>query len=243
MKLEIFGATDLGRVRKSNQDSFFCSSSQGIAVVADGIGGRKGGEVASRMAVEGMKKAIVECESLRHEEINPFLMNSIDRVNSEIINAGTNNGTPGMGTTLECLMFVGDKVHIAHVGDSRTYLFHKNHLWQLTIDHNLKTFVDRGWMVRSEISSKMKEEALVKSLGLTQRCEIDVYNKTLQEGEIYITCSDGLTSMVDNRKISTIIREQQANPERLPRLLIDEANAEGGRDNITVVVTRVVRSA
>jgi protein phosphatase len=236
----MFGASDLGRVRKSNQDAFYCSGSQGIALVADGIGGRKGGEVASKLAVEGMKKAIVECESLRHEEVNPFLVSAIDRINNEIISTGNTNGTPGMGTTLECLMFVGDKVHVAHVGDSRTYLFYKNHLWQLTIDHNLKTFVDRGWMVRSEISPRMKEEALVKSLGLTARCEIDIYNKTIQDGEIYLTCSDGLSSMIDNRKMSTIIREQQANPERLPRLLIDEANAEGGRDNITVVVTRVV---
>jgi len=240
LKLEMYGASDVGKVRKTNQDSFYCNALQGMAIVADGIGGRKGGEVASRIAVDGMRRAIVSCEQLRHEEINPFLVSAVDTVNSEIITSGNVKGLPGMGTTLECAMFVGDRVHLAHVGDSRTYLFYKGQFWQLTIDHNLKTFIDRGWMIKSEIAPKMmKEEALVKALGLTHRCEIDVYSKELKDGEIYLTCSDGLSSMVEMKRIASIMKEHSSKPESLPKYLIEEANRAGGKDNVTVVITTV----
>jgi PPM family protein phosphatase len=239
VRIDMYGASDVGRVRKNNQDAFYCNATQGIAVVADGIGGRKGGEVASRMAVDGMRKAFLACDSLRHDEIANFLASTVDQINQDIIYAGEQRGLSGMGTTMECVMFVGDKIHIAHVGDSRTLLVYKSQLWQLTIDHNLKNFIDRGWIVRSEIGPKMREEALVKSLGLAPRCEIDIYNKQIREGELYVTCSDGLTSMVDHRKIAQLVTENVHQPEVIPELLIAKANQAGGRDNTTVVVTRI----
>ncbi len=241
MRIKMAGSTHVGRVRKNNQDSFYFDSTHGIAVVADGIGGRKGGEVASQLAVTGMRDALIKVERLRPEEINPFLSSTVDRVNNQIIERGEiDPGITGMGTTLNFLLFVGDRVHIAHLGDSRTYLYDRGHLWQLTIDHNIETFIERGWMNKSDIAPNTQEGALVRSMGLTGRCEADLYDIKLRSGQIYLTCSDGLTGMVSDRKISEIISHHSANLSKLPKVLIDEANKNGGKDNTTVVVSQVV---
>lgn len=149
----MIGATDVGRRRKSNQDSLYYDEPAGFGIVADGIGGRSGGEIASSMAVNGLRKAFLNSERIRHEEITPFLVNAVDRMNLEIVERGRRETEiQGMGTTLNCLMFVGDKLHIAHVGDSRTYLYYKKHLYQLTLDHSVGNFLERGWLPKSAVA-------------------------------------------------------------------------------------------
>lgn len=240
MRIRMFGDSDIGRVRKKNQDSVYFNEQQGLVVVADGIGGRKGGEVASSMAVRGLKKSFLECESLRHESIIPFLASSIDKVNKSIIEKGQSTpSVEGMGTTLNCLLFVGEKIYIAHLGDSRTYLYTKGQMWQMTVDHNVEVYVSRGWLPRETLKGRSKPGALVRALGLSTDCEVDIYEKNLQEGEYYLTCSDGLTGMVEDRKITSMFKEYENRLEELPKALIAEANKNGGKDNITVVVTEV----
>ena len=241
MRIKMSGSTHVGRVRKNNQDSFYFDSTHGIAIVADGIGGRKGGEVASQMAVAGMKDEFIKADCLRTEEINPFLSSTVDRVNQGIIERGElDPSIKGMGTTLNFLLFVADKLHIAHLGDSRTYLYDRGHLWQLTLDHNIETFIERGWMKQSDIAPNTQEGDLVRSMGLAGRCEADLYEIKLRSGQIFLTCSDGLTGMVSDRKISEIITQNANNISKLPKVLIDAANQNGGKDNITVVVSQVV---
>ena len=235
------GLTDIGKRRKNNQDSIYFDEPQGIGIVADGIGGRKGGALASAMIVEGLKRAFLDTDRIRHEEINTFVISAIDRINAEVINRGkSEDDTNGMGTTLNFLMFVGDKLHLAHIGDSRTYLFHRNHLFQLTIDHNLQTFVERGWLPRAAMAPGVKAEALVRSIGLSMKCEPDVYQLDLKPGEIFLTCSDGLTAMVSDKRIAQIMAQNQRNFARLPQILVEEANSAGGKDNITVLCTQIV---
>lgn len=233
------GASHIGRVRKSNQDSFFFDESLGFVVVCDGIGGRKGGDIASQLAVEGIKTEFLKADRLRYDEISPFLCSAIDGVNQKIIQRGQAEEKPGMGTTINCLMFVGDRLHIGHVGDSRTYLYYQGHLWQLTLDHNLKMMLDRGWMNRHDLAPGAKEEALVRSLGLSERCDVDIYDIHVQPGQLFITCSDGLTGMLSDRMIAAIVEKNENQIDQLPQLLTAEANRRGGRDNITVVVTQV----
>jgi protein phosphatase len=242
MRVRMYGKSDIGRVRKKNQDSYYIDANLGLAVVADGIGGRVGGEVASKMAVDGMKKALIEIEALRHEEIAPFLIAGVDSVNQQIVTRGQNPETLGMGTTLNCLLFVGDRVYIAHVGDSRTYLYYKGNLWQLTLDHNIKVYAERGWLPKDSVSDTTKSGALVRALGLSEQCEVDIYDKELRPGEFLLTCSDGLTGMVSDRRITTLIREHESNPENIPGVLIQEANRNGGKDNITVVISQVTEN-
>ena len=241
MQVQMVGATDIGHCRKSNQDSLFYDQIQGIGIVADGVGGRPGGDVASYMAVNGIRNAFINCEKIRHEEIHPFLVNTIDSINKEVIEKGR-DGYTGMGTTLNCLVFLGDKLHIAHIGDSRTYLYYQRHLWQLTSDHNLKTFLARGWILPPHVPSNLKETRLLRAVGFDERCEVDIYEKIIKDGDIYITATDGFFDMVDDKQITQIIDQNSHRYEKLPALLIEEANKRGGRDNITVLLSKVVRT-
>jgi serine/threonine protein phosphatase PrpC len=243
LHIKMAGASDIGLVRKMNQDSFHFDGATGIAIVADGIGGRKGGEVASSMAVTGMRDAFLQTDYLRHEEIHTFLTSSVDRINRQIIERGINEvKIKGMGTTLNFLMFVGDRLHIAHVGDSRSYMYYRGQMWQLTVDHNIETFISRGWMRPENVSPGTQEGALVRSIGLTDHCEVDIYDMKLREGQIFLTCSDGLTNMVNERKIAKIIEKEEANINKIPKLLVEEAKKGGGKDNITLVISQVCGS-
>ena len=240
MQVRMAGATDVGRRRKNNQDSLYYDEAQGFGIVADGIGGRSGGEIASSMAVNGLRKSFLNTESIRYEEINPFLITSIDKINNEILERGRREQEiNGMGTTLNCLMFVGSKLHVAHVGDSRTYLWHKKHFFQLTFDHSVGNFIAKGWLPKSALQPGAKDGALVRALGLGERCDVDVYEIETVPGQVYITCSDGLTGMVDDRHIAKIITDNLENFDQLPAKLIEAANAGGGKDNITVLATLV----
>src|SRR6185437_1372144 len=179
------GATDVGRRRKSKQDSLYYDEPAGFGIVADGIGGRSGGEIASSMAVNGLRKAFLNSDRIRHEEINPFLTSSIDKMNGEILERGRREAEiTGMGTTLNCLMFVGDKLHLAHVGDSRTYLYYKKHIFQLTLDHSVGNFLERGWLPKSAVQPGAKEGALVRAMGLAERCDVDIYEVPLKAGQL-----------------------------------------------------------
>ncbi|MCX6110114.1 MAG: protein phosphatase 2C domain-containing protein [Proteobacteria bacterium] len=240
MQVRMIGATDVGRRRKSNQDSLYYDELSNFGIVADGIGGRKGGEIASSLAVNGLRKAFMNSDRIRHEEVGPFLVSAVDKMNSEILERGRKEQEIlGMGTTLNCLMFVGEKLHIAHVGDSRTYLYYKKHLFQLTLDHSVGNFLERGWLPKSAVQPGAKEGALVRALGLGERIDVDIYEIALKPGQLFLTCSDGLTGMVEDRRIAQIITENLDQFESLPKLLIDAANAAGGRDNITVLLSHV----
>jgi protein phosphatase len=144
-----------------------------------------------------------------------------------------------MGTTLNCLMFVGDKLHLAHVGDSRTYLYYKKHLFQLTLDHNVAVFLERGWLPKSAVQPGAKDGALVRAMGLADHCDVDIYEIPLKPGQVFLTCSDGLSGMVDDRRIAQLITENLDQFDMLPKVLIDAANAAGGKDNITVLLSHV----
>lgn len=240
MQVRMIGATDIGRRRKSNQDSLYYDEPAGFGIVADGIGGRSGGEIASSMAVNGLRKAFIATDRIRHEEITPFLINTIDLMNSEILERGRREiEIAGMGTTLNCLMFVGDKLHLAHVGDSRTYMYYKKHLFQLTLDHSVGNFLQRGWLPKSALAAGAKEAALVRAMGLGERCDVDIYEVPLRPGQIFLTCSDGLSGMIDDRKINQLLSDNFQNFEKIPRVLIDAANQAGGKDNITVLISMV----
>ena len=242
--VRMFGATDIGRRRKNNQDSLYYDELNGLGIVADGIGGRSGGEVASSMAVNGLRKAFINSDRIRHEEITPFLISNIDRMNSEILERGRREPEiAGMGTTLNCLMFVGDKLHLAHVGDSRTYMYYKKHLYQLTFDHSVANFVEKGWISRQAIQAGAREGALVKAIGLGDRCDVDLYEVKLKPGQLFITCSDGLSGMIEDRQLAHLLSEAGEDYAQLPQRLIDAANAAGGKDNITVLVSCVVSNS
>lgn len=185
----------------------------------------------------------MESDQVRYGEINSFLASSVDRINQDIMERGQiEPEIGGMGTTLNCILFVGNKLHIAHVGDSRSYLFQENQFFQLTLDHNVQTFTERGWLKPNQIAAGAKSEALTRALGLTPAIEVDVYEIDLVPGQLFLTCSDGLTGMVTDKEIVEILKRYRNRFDDLPRKLIEAANAGGGRDNITVLVSEVKES-
>lgn len=246
MHIRMAGVTDVGRRRKTNQDSLFFDEGHGLAVVADGIGGRKGGEIASTLVVEGMRDAFLATDVIRHDEITPFLASAVDTVNSNVFGFGkVNPGYEGLGSTMECLFFSGDMAYVAHVGDSRTYLYEQGHFFQLTIDHNVETFVERGMVNRAAlVDPKVRGAALVKAIGLAPRCEMDIYKIKRRPGQVFLSCSDGLTAMIEDREIVRYLdglgsTTGASSLQDAAGKLLDAANQAGGRDNITVLLARV----
>lgn len=235
------GGTDRGRSRRTNQDSIFYDQNFGVGIIADGIGGRKGGEIASSLAVSHVRKSLQDGQSVRSDETRQFMINVIDRANLAIMSKGEQSKThAGMGTTINCLWFRKKTLFLGHVGDSRTYLFYKGNMWQLTLDHNVGQFLERGWLKSSSLPNNWKGQALVRALGLSSYCDVDVYQRSIQPGEIYITASDGLFDMVRDHEICQLVNKNFDNLRNLPKILIKEANRRGGRDNITVLISKVV---
>lgn len=237
MRLRMIGSSHIGRRRKINQDSLYYDASVGIGVVADGIGGRKGGEIASSLAVDFVRKAYEKVVS--NGAIGSFLTDIIVQANNLVIKKGIESQIyKGMGTTMNCIAFNSNRVHIAHIGDSRTYLYYKRNLWRLTMDHSVEEFVKRGWLDADALRQNSKKDALVRALGLIDNIECDIYDMELIPDSMFLTCSDGLTGMVTEKRICEIMSSTK-NIERLPSLLIDEANMKGGVDNTTVLISHL----
>lgn len=240
MRIRMVGLSDIGKKRKKNQDSLLFDESKGLVVVADGVGGRKGGEIASSIVASTLKAAIQSTKNIQKSDIPAFLTQQIEKVNQQIIDKGQEDDTiSGMGSTVNCLLFKHSRLYIANVGDSRTYLYQDKHFWPLTIDHNVSTFVERGWISSDSLAPGTKSGALVRALGLAEKCEVDVFEIQPKPGQIFLTCSDGLYGMVNDRKISHTITENLGNFKKLPEILVDLANANGGEDNVTVVLAKV----
>lgn len=238
----IFGKSDVGLVRKNNQDNHIFDAQQGIVVVADGIGGRKGGEVASALAVKGFMRLFMETQLPADADVASFIQTASSSVNKGIIAKGlANPNINGMATTLNCIIFTKDRAYIGNLGDSRTYLYFRGNLWRLTFDHSVQSYVERGWLPDGILVSTTKSGALLKALGLTEVCEADVFEVDLQLGLLFLTCSDGLTNMVSDAEILRLIDQNIHQINRLPDILVDAANQHGGRDNITVVISAVKR--
>jgi len=240
VKLAMYGGTDVGCVRSINQDYIIFDANHGFGIVADGIGGRPGGDIASRIVGESLAKIIESTDHIRFDEIASFMLSQVDKANAKVLQYGeTYEKYSGLGTTLNFLYFIGDNLYIAHVGDSRTYVFYREHLFQLTVDHNLGTFIKRGLVQPSVLDNGGKAAALMRAVGLKKNLETDLLFKKVMEGEIFVTASDGLFDMVQDTTIRRIISEYQHRLDKLPERLIAEANKNGGKDNITVLVSEV----
>lgn len=239
-KVMMFGATNVGLVRATNQDSFLVQEDKAIGILADGIGGRKGGKTASSMAVDFLGEQVKTLDSVLN--ISSFLLSNIDKVNSTIFELGLGNEKlNGMGTTLELMVLRKNRIYIGHLGDSRTYLYYKKHFWLLTIDHNIRTFLARKLIKRENLQKNYNPGALIKALGLGPTCSADVFEKIVLPGEIYLSASDGLFDMVTDQRISAVIEENQDKVDDIPKILIDEAIKNGGKDNITVIACKVMK--
>lgn len=246
LKWILAGKTDRGQIRENNEDSFLVDEKLLLIGVADGLGGHQSGEVASRMAVQLLidnYRRLREAGALPQPDGGKFslptkqLASCIRLANQAIFEAGENYPIDrGMGTTLTALGLHNEYVSLAHVGDSRAYLWRRNHLEQISQDHSLvMDQVRQGLISKEEAAVSKNQHILARALGVEAKVQVDAAEFQVTPEDLFLLCSDGLTKMVPDEQIAVII-ETAKNPNTICATLIEAANAAGGRDNITVVV-------
>lgn len=253
-KLEIVGRTHTGRVRSHNEDSIGEDVEIGTIVLADGMGGYKGGEVASAIAVNTILSDLHDrIPSLIPGEMDNdtgYSKESIaarDAINkaNEVIHQ-TSQSQPqyqGMGTTAVMAIFYDNRVSVAHVGDSRAYRIRDNQFSQVTVDHTLlQELVDRGFYTDEEAKESLNKNLVTRALGIEPTVAVDVQEDLALPGDIYVLCSDGLNDMIEDKEIYLTIKDFNANLEEAAERLIELANQKGGKDNVSVILARPLKA-
>ena len=225
--------TDTGRQRTTNEDSFFARGP--LYAVADGMGGAQAGEVASRIAAEAFEPA-----ERGSEAPESFLRSVVQSANAQIHSLSQDDSSrSGMGTTLTAALVDGDEISFGHVGDSRAYRFRDGELKLLTSDHSLVEELRRqGRLTEEEAETHPQRSIITRALGPESEVDVDTLTVSGRPGDIYLICSDGLTTMVKDAKVAEILAAS-ADLEEATTWLVNEANEAGGRDNITVVAFRL----
>ncbi len=242
----------MGCVRQNNEDAFQIERSLSLYVLSDGIGGEEHGEVASALAVETVVRHCLEAENHRAaplfveprpdlSERTNRLMSAVTLANRKIFDAAANQKEQArMGATIVAVWLQGERLSLAHVGDSRAYLLRGGSLEQLTADHSLVAEqVRRGVLTPQEAETSQLQSVLIRALGSEERVEVDADEHLLLEGDTLLLCSDGLSRMVTDPEIASTlmtIEPAQAAAERLVEL----SNDYGGHDNVTVIVVRAL---
>jgi PPM family protein phosphatase len=251
-KLRVVGQTDTGKVREHNEDTIAFDSEIGLLVLADGMGGYNAGEVASGIAVKTIVNLVresVEREDMRVQDSESgmsrpsiILRDAIHRANKIIYQtAKTQPQCEGMGTTVASALFFDNRIAIAHVGDSRLYRLRDDKFEQVTMDHSLlQELVDRGFYSAEEAQRAANKNYVTRALGVEPNVEVEVQEVPVQKGDYYIVCSDGLSDMVEDDDIHLTISTFGANLDTVAKQLIQLANDNGGRDNVSVVMAHVV---
>lgn len=236
-----FAKTDIGKARELNQDYYYISSPEEsirLYILADGMGGYKGGEIASRLATESAKNYIYDNfdgTEKQRDDILKLIKDAIIYANMVVYEKSKKEKElDGMGTTLEVCLIYNNKAYIGHIGDSRVYRIRKGIIRRLTKDHSyVQQLVEDGKITREEANTHPKKNMLTKALGCTPYVEPDIRARNIEKNDILMMCSDGLTNMVGEEQICEIIKN---NPSTAADELVKKANDLGGYDNITVVI-------
>lgn len=240
--------TDPGRVRANNEDAIAVDPAIGFAVLADGMGGYNGGEVASGMAIALLRASFGRW--LAHagtqapvRSVRLALQVGTDEANSAILEAGSANPQlQGMGTTLVLAVLGSERVVVGHIGDSRCYRLRDGHLDQLTRDHSLmQDQLDAGLITPEQAAQSPHRNLVTRALGIERAVDLEITEYPVLADDLYLLCSDGLSEMVRDADIQRILLQQNALTDKAT-LLIAAANDNGGRDNISVVLARALGS-
>lgn len=237
MRINSFGHTDIGMKRKINQDSYLCDDANRLYIVADGMGGHLGGEVASQHAVAAIQKFCNENKNLNPRE---RLDKSVNTSCNEIfLRSKEKSELSGMGTTVLVLLVQDDCAYIAQVGDSRAYLMQSGNIWQITEDHSLlNEEIRSGRISRQDAHNYQFKNVITRSVGYENQVQVDVYRRKLQSKDMILMCSDGLSGLVDIKEILEYV--ERYGPKEGLKQLIKLANDRGGDDNITAVLCQVI---
>jgi protein phosphatase len=251
-KLLFAGGTDTGRVREHNEDTIAVEPELGLLVLADGMGGYNAGEVASGIAVRtivNMVRETVQREDLTSSDPTTqlsrrsiVLRDAVQRANKLIFHtARTQPQCEGMGTTVVTALFHDNRVTVAHVGDSRLYRLREGRFSQVTSDHSLRQeLVDRGFYSPAEAQRAANKNYVTRALGVEASVEVQILEENVARGDQYLLCSDGLSDMVEDPDIHLTITTFGDNLDSVAKQLIQLANENGGKDNVSVLIARVL---
>jgi len=239
ISLTSFGQTDVGLKRQKNEDNFLIDEGLGLFIVADGMGGHKGGDLASELAVEALKVTVETGLTKNRNKFSPrdALLNGYTMASKNIFDRShiENPELLGMGTTLVSALFFNNRLFFGNVGDSRAYLIRDGKLWQLTEDHSLVNEHIRAGLIRdADVDQFQAKNVITRSVGFERDVACDILEKPVSPGDRYMMCSDGLCGLVSAEEISSIC--QTSDIEKAVADLIDEAKRKGGDDNITVLM-------
>jgi len=250
MEIEVFGMTDVGKRRDKNEDAFLINTEHNLYVVADGMGGHLGGEIASKMAVTAIEEVLTDVIAdpdltLQSEfEIRPgdykgYIKYAVGIASGRIFEKAMRDPTlHGMGTTVVAAVFRNNLAYIANVGDSRCYLCRDGGVKQITEDHSLVTEqIKAGIIKQSEAKTHKLKNIITRSVGFQDTVDIDISCFELKVGDKILFCTDGLSNMVGNEELTVALRGEA--PREACMKLIELANSHGGEDNITLIVAEI----
>lgn len=247
MNYEFCARTDPGIVRSNNEDAVTFDVTTQLAILADGMGGYNAGEVASGMATAFIASELSRWlthvgRDAQSKDIQRAMHICVDNANKSIFNAANSNAQyAGMGTTLVVGVFHDSRLILGHIGDSRCYRFRGGELTQITRDHSLlQEQMDAGLITAEQAATSQNKNLVTRALGVDESVQLEVNEHKLEFGDVYLMCSDGLTDMVDDTVISQILTEGQS-MQWMAERFIGQANENGGRDNISVLLVRPVK--
>jgi len=237
-EIRMEGASDTGRVRGNNEDYLDWDLERGLAVLADGVGGCNAGEVASRMAVTALLEQIpYYYDTSATPDCVQHMRDAIEQANRRIYENSLYPPFLGMSTTLTALWVCGPQVVLAHVGDSRIYRLRNGTLTRMTVDHSLvQEMVDSGVMSAEEAMYSSNRHIITRALGLKDKVDIDIHVTGVCAGDRYLLCSDGLSDMVDDDTMASLLADEEQGLGRTVEALIERANMQGGVDNIAALL-------
>jgi len=232
--------TDVGIVRSGNEDNYLMLSDRGIFIVADGMGGHAAGEVASEMAVRIISRELGSLRGQTDEQVGERLRQSIRAANEAIFGRTlAEHDKRGMGTTVTVLTLLPNRYLIGQVGDSRAYLLRDGHLLQLTKDHSyVQEQVDAGLLTPDQARVHPYSNVITRCVGAGMDVTPDIYFGNLQNGDLVLLASDGLTGMLEDEQLLKIL-QSEGGPQKWVDRMISEANRRGGLDNITAIIVRI----
>ena len=251
--LQIAGMTDPGMVREHNEDSIFFDAAQGLVILADGMGGYNAGEVASGMATSLLSTALTAAFAATPpyasgaESATPvagrILKEKIEEANLAVLHAAqTQPQCAGMGTTLVAAVFYDNRLTVAHIGDSRLYRLRGDEFGTITRDHSLlQEQIDSGMITPEEARFSQNRNLVTRALGVEANVNTEVNDFPVEIGDIYLLCSDGLNDMVDDEEIKLTLQTLSANLELAATQLVQMANDNGGRDNVSVILVKILQ--
>ncbi len=252
-KILLHGQTDIGSVRDHNEDAIAIDDNIALAILADGMGGHLGGEMASAITVSTIKDIVIEKitspsfgkanKTTIYSSESQLIHDAITQANSKVIeSAEANPQYHGMGTTVVVVMFYNNRFTVAHVGDSRLYRLRNGEFKQITRDHSLmQELIERGFYTPEQARDSLNKNLVTRAIGTDPEVNIDIQEDSTMVDDIYLICSDGVNDMLEDDLIASILIENNADLEKAAAEIIRLANEHGGKDNISVILAKPIK--